>query len=321
MKCKFQERRTKKENETPADRAARVTATATYWMALFTFVLAVVGVATLCVLRIQLKEMHEGGVDTHDLAVAASKQADRMKDLADRMKDQAEATHDLAVAAGKQADASRAFADLTAQQFTASQRLIESQRASITVAFAYVNNPVTFQDGSLSVVFSVALRNVGRLTANKVKIRFKPYFSQWGENIFSEPMRQQRDFCAKPNVLRLRKDLRDLRGLTSDDALTITPGETKESQINFGMGKPSQGELVEFPNDPTGKKRVFPIVVGCVDYQSGAMIEPHQTGFIFEVQQMSVLNPGLPTMINYGENVPRESVVVIPYFFGQGKNY
>jgi len=269
----------------------------------------------------QLHEIHSGAKDTHDLAVAAGKQADRMQDFADQMKRQADQTHDLAVAAGKQADASKATSDLTARQFNASQRLTESQRASIEVAFASVDNPITFHDDGLSIVFSIALKNVGRLTANKVKIRFKSYFSQWGESMFTEPMRQQRDFCAKPNVLRLRKDWEDLRGLTRDDALTIIPGETKPWQINFGMGKPTQSELVELPNDPTGKKRVFPIVVGCVDYQSGAMVEPHQTGFIFEIQRISLLNPGLPTMINYGEDVPRESVIVTPYFFGQGKNY
>jgi hypothetical protein len=171
-------------------------------------------------IALQWLEMRSGGKDTHDLAVAAGKQAD--------------ATRDLATAAGKQSDATKALAELTAKQFAASQQLVESQRASIEVGFASVNNPITFHEGNLSIVFSVALRNVGRLTANKVKIRFTSYFSQWGETIFSEPMRRQRDFCNKTNTLRLRKDLRDLRGLTSDDALTILPGDTKERQINFG---------------------------------------------------------------------------------------
>jgi hypothetical protein len=103
----------------------------------------------------QWYEMHAGGVDTHDLAVAAGKQADRTKEIVDQMKLQAGATHDLAVAAGKQADASKALADLTAKQFTASQQLVESQRASISVSFGRVINPITFHDGSPSIVFSV----------------------------------------------------------------------------------------------------------------------------------------------------------------------
>ena len=269
-------------------------------------------------IALQWLEMRSSGKDTQQLAIAASKQADRMKDFADQMRRQADETHDLAVSAGKQADASKALADLTAQQFAASQRLVESQRASISVAFASVLNPVSFHDGALSFAFAVILKNNGRLPANRVKVRYKSYFSQWGESMFSEPMRQQRDFCAKPNLLRLRKDLEDLRGLTSDDALTIIPGEMKEWQINFSTAVPTDSDIIEWP-PPQYKvpqtKRVYPIVVGCVDYQSGAMTQPHQTGFIFEIER------GDHTFITLGEGVRREDVIVTQYFFGQGKSY
>lgn len=63
-KRKTQERRTKKQQEVPSDRAARRTATATYWIAGFTIILAVVS-------YLQWREVHEGGKDTHDLAGAA----------------------------------------------------------------------------------------------------------------------------------------------------------------------------------------------------------------------------------------------------------
>jgi hypothetical protein len=56
-------------------------------------------------------EMHEGGADTHDLAVSAGKQADRMKDFADRMKDQADRTKDLADRMKDQAARTQAVAD------------------------------------------------------------------------------------------------------------------------------------------------------------------------------------------------------------------
>ncbi len=47
IKRKMHERHSKYENETAGDRAARVTTRATVWMAIFTAVLALVGVATL----------------------------------------------------------------------------------------------------------------------------------------------------------------------------------------------------------------------------------------------------------------------------------
>jgi hypothetical protein len=56
----MKERAAKKKQETATDKAARITATATKWMAVFTFVLAFVGVGTLLVLKNQLKEMHSG---------------------------------------------------------------------------------------------------------------------------------------------------------------------------------------------------------------------------------------------------------------------
>jgi hypothetical protein len=51
---------------------------------------------------LQWWEMHQGGIDTHDLAVAAGKQADRMKDFADITKDQTDQTKTIAQQAGNQ---------------------------------------------------------------------------------------------------------------------------------------------------------------------------------------------------------------------------
>jgi hypothetical protein len=194
----------------------------TYWVAVFGFLAAL---AAAVFVGTQVYEMTK-----QTQILASQSEGANAAALMDEMntRRQLGIVQQLATATGKQAE-------LTGRQFVASQQLIESQRASISVAFASVNNPVTFHDGGLSFVFSVALKNIGGLAANKVKLRFHPYFSQWGENIFSEPMRQQRDFCKKPNLLRLRPDLRDLRGLTSDDALTIIPGETKEWPINFAQ--------------------------------------------------------------------------------------
>lgn len=80
--------------ETPTDRAARLTATATVWMAVFTFALAATSILTIWVLINQLKEMREGGIDTHALAQAteasakaASDQAGAAQKFADTAKD------------------------------------------------------------------------------------------------------------------------------------------------------------------------------------------------------------------------------------------
>ncbi len=293
------ERKGKKLLESPSDKAARRANMATVWMAIFTLVLTLVSGGTLFILHRQLKEMQNGGVDTHALAVAA----------------------------GKQSDTSKALADLTAKQFAASHQLIESQRASITVAYSSVVAPVTFHDGGLSANFSVVLRNVGWIPATKVKIHYQPYFSRWGENIFSEPLLRQKNFCDKPDqsqeVVWSREGKRiDLKGLTGQNAMTILPGEKKEFQVNFGMGKPTNSDIIKWPpGQPNQTERVYPIVVGCVDYQSGVIPEKHRTGFIFEIQTIYSLGDGMPTMISFGTDVPRGKVVIIQYPFGQGEEY
>jgi hypothetical protein len=122
-------------------------------------------------------EMHEGGKDTHDLAVAAGNQAtwtqrladtakiqsdrtqalaDRTKDLADRMKEQADRTKTIAEQAIIQAKAARSAAT------TAEQSLHISERAY--VAFGSPSND--FQNG----VIRVPVENTGRIPSGSVRI-------------------------------------------------------------------------------------------------------------------------------------------------------
>jgi hypothetical protein len=111
IKRKRYQRKRKKEEETPTDKAGRRTATATVLMAFFTLVLVVVGIGTYLILKNQLREMHEGGVDTHELAVAAKAGADAAGKQADAAGKQVTSTHDLAVAAKNQADAAKTQSD------------------------------------------------------------------------------------------------------------------------------------------------------------------------------------------------------------------
>ncbi len=88
VKRKMDERAAKKQKEPPMDRAARITAKATVWIAFFTFVSVAVSVFTFLILKSQLREMHDGGIDTHNLAVAAGKQAEAARDQARLLRQQ-----------------------------------------------------------------------------------------------------------------------------------------------------------------------------------------------------------------------------------------
>jgi hypothetical protein len=244
---------------------------------------------------------------------------------------QASDTHDLAEAARVQSSAAKSIAELTGKQVTSYLQLIESQRASISVAFGKVLNPVTFHEGAPSMAFTILLRNAGYIEATNVAIRIDRYFSPWGGNL--EALRRQRDFCAIRPVVEASERWFDQNGKSMDgkglrdETFTVQAKTEHEAQLSFAMSKPTDAEIIKWPPprdrsaDTEVTDRILPIVVGCVDYQSGAMPVRHQTGFIFEVHQVSTVDPGLPTLIHNGIDVPIEKVWVIQLPFGQGKKY
>ena len=83
VKRKMDERAAEKQKETPMDRAARVTANATAWIAVFTLVSVGVSVFTFLILRRQLTEMHDASVQTGIAARAAKDSADLGRALAE----------------------------------------------------------------------------------------------------------------------------------------------------------------------------------------------------------------------------------------------
>jgi hypothetical protein len=93
-------RRTKKQEESPVDRAARQTANATIWLAVFTVVLAVVSGLTLRILNGQLGEMQGSGKQTDKLICLYQKQVAQLEK-------QAGDTHNLAVRTKELAQTSR----------------------------------------------------------------------------------------------------------------------------------------------------------------------------------------------------------------------
>jgi hypothetical protein len=175
------ERKVERQEETTADKAARIAATATAWIAFFTLVSLAVSTATFLILKHQLREMHESGVDTHTLAQQAITQATQTTNLALAAKSQADA-------AKATADATKQVADRTLAQSTATNDLarqarrqadiaIEALRASIESAdqdrrpwvglqLLQCNDCKTEPDGSLLIgSLSAVLVNTGKTPA------------------------------------------------------------------------------------------------------------------------------------------------------------
>lgn len=126
---------------------------------------------------LQWWEMHTGGKDTHDLAVAAGNQAtwtqnlaanmqtqaDRTKDLADRMKDQADRTRDLA-------NETKTIADQAIVQANAARSAGETAKETLQVsqqAYLTLGPPVDdFQNGRINI----PVANGGHIPSGHVKV-------------------------------------------------------------------------------------------------------------------------------------------------------
>jgi hypothetical protein len=172
VKRKRQERRANKQAETPTDKAARRTAAATVWMALFTFVLATTSGLTIWILKNQLREMHEGGVDTHTLAQAADTQAKKMADMstaADKIRQAAEGmmTQEQRIAdnAKNALDASNRQAKAALDASIAASRL--DARAYVTIGRpdGTVADIIWPKDEKGNAALMVYFQNNGRLPA------------------------------------------------------------------------------------------------------------------------------------------------------------
>jgi hypothetical protein len=126
--------------ETVADRAARQTAAATIWIAVFTCALFFLNGVTIAILVKQLGEMHSGGLDTHDLAEEAKKQSSATKSLAEAARVQSENTAVLAAATKDQVTKLNAQWKVMQSQLTFAQDEARAeQRAWLVVGIEFPN--------------------------------------------------------------------------------------------------------------------------------------------------------------------------------------
>ena len=104
--------------------------------------------------------------------------------------------------------------------------------------------------------------------------------------------------------------------------INILPGaDLTLTWINV-TGPVTEDKIVAWPANPQNPRAIFPFIVGCFYYKSGAMPEVHQTGFIFEVQRQQENPREMPGPIHFGENVPANKVLIRPFpFFTKGKDY
>ena len=120
-----------------------------------------------------LKEIRQGGTDTHELAVQAKNQANRTKDVADRALEQAKATNELAREAKRSADA--AVTNSKAAQETAitgQRNLVLAERVLFVQERPWIGleNFTAVIESGKPITITVAFHNFGRSPAFDVEI-------------------------------------------------------------------------------------------------------------------------------------------------------
>ena len=182
VKRKRYERAAKKKNETPTDKAARRTATATVWMAIFTLVLAATSGLTIWILKNQLREMHEGGIDTHALAIAADKTEKSAEKSAQAARDFADTAHDINGGILGAVGQLKAVADNARKSIQAAQDAFrDDQRAWVGVSKASL---IQFEAGK-PIKIDVLVLNTGKTPARKAHMATG--FSLWDSPLSGPP--------------------------------------------------------------------------------------------------------------------------------------
>ena len=274
-KRKINERAAKKKNETPADKAARRTAVATIWMAIFTCILAVTSGLTIWILKNQLKEMHEGGIDTHALAeatknasVAASDQADAAQQFSDTAEEINKHADDSVKAFDKLARASERA--ITQNQATA--RLTYRPYMAVTPRFAGLS-----PDGKLTPTMPSGKDNVEIILAVDVKVV--------GGSPAADFINSASEVIVGPATTAEQQAMNFDPDYTHSNPTTVIPGDA----FTVGSGENPVISAEDFANIKTGSYAIY--IVGGLKYRDvfkPRMDRPYEYVYCFQLRPYSM---------------------------------
>jgi hypothetical protein len=306
IKRKLKERAAQKKEELPVDKAARITATATKWMAVFTFLLFLVTLGTLIILKNQLQEMRGSGTQTDKIISAANLIEDHQKQmvkdnkqvlsdnrnaLADSLKENrtelAKVLQQNREALNAGAKQSKAALDATVTASNAQNKILSDQLVASNNALAVDQRPWVAVEGitivdrwywepvnkAYNFTVSFTLNNTGKTPALDAWISPRVVPSAWGETTVSQNVA-----CAPPTRRAPGFVLFANKPLTQQLQLSLTQSDIDAANLKTAYdGKPEHGMFAL-------NKVANPAIVGCVIYYSGFYNSPLLTGFTFELR-------------------------------------
>lgn len=293
IKRKLDERKTKYKAETAEQKHSRRTATATWWIAVFTIVLALVSTGTFYLLFKGGKDTRDLITATQDLATAANGQFEAMQELAraasgqagsmrvfaDRMKDQADRTKTIADQAIVSADAAKSAAG------TSEKAMTVGNRPWVKITHRIVQ-PLTF--GFIGAAGPAATMNVED-TIENVGTTIALNVLAWEDVIPEDYETPPRGGGALPTTKSAKARQRDWCDANRNSEQSRRIGNilfphSPMVQVS-GMG-PLMSKVNEALIHSPIKGKVSFVMVGCVAYRS-SFEDPtgpnHQTRFMYRL--------------------------------------
>jgi hypothetical protein len=203
------------------------------------------------------------------------------------------------------------------QTKTAQQQLESSDRAWIKLVAIETSDLKFAQNGDASISFKPAFQNIGRTVATYVSVAGKLVLQDEKHDFFREPMAVQNEICSE----LARAPIGPSAKTTVSMDQTVFPGDV-DSELWYGSTI-TKREIGQRKKDVVLKSGpgalIFPIYVGCIDYQFGTATRHHQTGFAFSLRWRDrTIPPGFvnEVAIKVGHSVPNTDVILEKWSFG-----
>lgn len=102
------------------------------------------------------------------------------------------------------------------------------------------------------------VKNEGHSVANKVAVRAQVFLAEWGEAIFTEPVKRQEAVCG------------NVGSDVHQTGITIFPKKSEEITVSFGLnGQEIETHRIELIKGTIPVYGLVPVLVGCIDYVFG----------------------------------------------------